>query len=304
MAVRHLASGLKFPEGPIAMPDGSVILVEIQSGNLTRVTAQGKVEVVAHVGGGPNGAALGPDNHVYITNNGGFEWVEHNGEVFTTGQPSAGYKGGSIQRVNLANGKVETLYTECDGVGLVGPNDLVFDAHGGFYFTDLGKVFGRQLALGTLYYAKADGSAITPLAFPLLTPNGTGLSPDGKTVYVAHTFSGFLLKWDITAPGVVTSASGGGDIVGKSAGAHRFDSLAVEADGRISVATLGNPKGGISTFTPDGALDFIEYDDSHVTNICFGGKDMKTAFITLSGHGNLIAVDWPRPGLKLAYQEV
>jgi gluconolactonase len=71
---KEIASGLKFPEGPIAMPDGSVILVEIQAETLTRVTADGKKHVVAKMPGGPNGAAMGPGSKIYVTNNGGFTW--------------------------------------------------------------------------------------------------------------------------------------------------------------------------------------------------------------------------------------
>ena len=84
-----VATGLKFPEGPIAMPDGSVLLVEIARGTLSRVEPGGKVEVVAETGGGPNGAAIGPDGHCYICNNGGFDWVERRGRIYP-GDQAAG----------------------------------------------------------------------------------------------------------------------------------------------------------------------------------------------------------------------
>jgi len=70
----EIASGLRFPEGPIAMDDGSIILVEIERGTLSRVSPDGEISVIADLGGGPNGAAIGPDGAVYVCNNGGFAW--------------------------------------------------------------------------------------------------------------------------------------------------------------------------------------------------------------------------------------
>ena len=87
MRIRELATGLQFPEGPIAMDDGSVLLVEIARGTLTRVRADGLVQVVADLGGGPNGAAIGPDGAVYVCNNGGFQWhTEADGCLRPVGQ--------------------------------------------------------------------------------------------------------------------------------------------------------------------------------------------------------------------------
>ena len=79
-----IAQGLQFPEGPIAMNDGSVILVEIARGTLTRAW-NGRTEVIAHLGGGPNGAAIGPDGAVYVCNNGGFEWRQWKGMLVPSG---------------------------------------------------------------------------------------------------------------------------------------------------------------------------------------------------------------------------
>ena len=198
----ELARGLRFPEGPVALDDGSVVLVEIERGTLTRVAADGRVSVIAHCGGGPNGAALGPGGRVYVCNNGGFEWEEVDGFLRPTVQADT-YTGGSIQTVDLASGAVSTLYSTCDGRGLCGPNDIVFDGHGGFYFTDLGKTRARDADRGALYHARADGSAIAEVAFPLDRPNGVGLSPDGRRLYVADTSSGRVLYWDVEAPGVL-----------------------------------------------------------------------------------------------------
>ncbi|MDP1837146.1 MAG: SMP-30/gluconolactonase/LRE family protein, partial [Reyranella sp.] len=136
---KEITSGLQFPEGPIAMPDGSVILVEIARETLTRVMPDGKQHVMAKMPGGPNGAAVGPGGKIYVCNNGGFNWIKRpDGRLFPGTQP-ASYKGGSIQVVDPESGKVETLYDSCDGRMLNGPTDLVFDNSGGFWFTDLGK---------------------------------------------------------------------------------------------------------------------------------------------------------------------
>lgn len=296
-----IADGLQFPEGPIAMPDGSIVLVEIKAGNLTRVTADGKKEVIAHLGGGPNGAAIGPDGACYVCNDGGFEWHDHGGLTIPGGKP-ADYSGGRIERVDLKTGAVKVLYTECDGNPLIGPNDIVFDKEGGFWFTDHGKADGRIQYRGGLYYAKIDGSMIKEIAFPILSANGVGLSPDEKTVYVADTYSARLLAFDIVAPGVIgpdVGLGGAGRFVGAAPGHTFFDSLAVDSKGNICVATILN--GGITVFAPDGANHHVPIDDILVTNICFGGKDLKTAYITASSTGRLLSMEWPIAGLPLNF---
>lgn len=299
---RVMASGLDFPEGPIALPDGSVLVVEIAGGRLMRVQPQGQVDTVAVLGGGPNGAALGPDGHVYVCNNGGFSWRTDAGFKRPTG-PAADYVGGAIQRVNLATGEVETLYTHCDGVALHGPNDIVFDRQGGFWFSDFGKTFEDRILRGAIYYARADGSAIVRAAHPVLTPNGVGLSPDGKTLYVSETETARLWSYPIAGPGQLGHepwpSPNGGRLVHGLPGYQRFDSLAVEANGNVCVATL--VRGGISVFSPTGELlEFHQAPEGYCTNICYGGPDLQTAFITLSGYGQLFAADWPRAGLALA----
>ena len=148
--LRIVTEGLRFPEGPIAMPDGSVLVVEIEAGRLTRVQADGVRRTVATLGGGPNGAAIGPDGHCYVCNNGGFDWVEDAHGLRPTGQ-AGNYSGGRIERVDLASGQVQVLYTHGPNGPLRGPNDIVFDRSGGFWFTDFGKTRPRDLDRGGVY---------------------------------------------------------------------------------------------------------------------------------------------------------
>lgn len=296
-----MTTGLAFPEGPVALPDGSVLVVEIRGGWLLRVRVDGTKERVAQLGGGPNGAALGPDGHCYVCNNGGFSWHTDDGFTRPTG-PAADYDGGAIQRVNLATGMVENLYTQCDGIALHGPNDLVFDGDGGFWFTDFGKTFEDRMLRGAIFYARTDRHEIRRVVHPVLTPNGIGLSPDGQTLYMSETETSRLWSFPITGQGRLGLAAwpspNGGRLVHGLPGYQRFDSMALEESGNICVATLVN--GGISVFSPEGELlEFHAAPEGYCTNICFGGPDRRTAFITLSGYGQLFAAEWPRPGLAL-----
>ena len=303
MNLHQVADGLRFPEGPVAMPDGSVVLVEIERRTLTRVQPDGTKTVIVQLGGGPNGAAIGPDGKCYICNNGGFKWTEDETGLRPVLQADD-YSGGRIERVDLDTGAVETLYTESDQAPLRGPNDLVFDRHGGFYFTDLGKGRRRDLDRGGVCYARADGSLIREVCFPMITANGCGLSPDGTVLYVAETEPARLWAFDLDGPGQIRRqpwpSPHGGRLVTGSANFQRFDSLAVDCDGNICVATLVH--GGISIIAPDGSsVRHVPMPERWVTNICFGGPDLRTAFITLSSTGRLVSCAWERAGTPLAY---
>jgi len=301
--MRTIVTGLRFPEGPIAMPDGTIVLVEIERGTLSRVTPDGRTEVIAKLGGGPNGAAIGPDGAVYVCNNGGLRWHEDQHGLRPVGQPDD-YTGGRIERVDLATGAVRVLYTGTEKGPLKGPNDLVFDRAGGMWFTDLGKTRERDMDRGGVYYATADGSRIREVIYPMLTPNGIGLSPDESRLYVAETHTGRLWAFDLEAPGVVRRrkfpSPNGGELVAGLPGYQLFDSLAVDAEGNICVATLFN--GGITVISPDGTkVEHVPMPDLYTTNLCFGGPGLRTAFVTLSVSGRLVALDWPRAGLALNF---
>jgi len=301
------ATGLLFPEGPVTLPDGSIAVCEIARGTISRVDDQGRLSVLAHTGGGPNGMAIGPDGALYVCNNGGFIWP-------AAPQPGVGlrplhgtpdsYTGGSIQRVDLQTGAVRTLYTHCDGVRLCGPNDLVFDRGGGFYFTDFGKTRARDRDIGGVYYAHPDGAFITEVIERIANPNGIGLSPDQKTLYVAETETARLWSFAIEAPGVLahqtSPAPHGGKLVCGPGGYQRFDSLAVEATGNICVATL--VAGQITVISPTGTVvRQVPMPDPHTTNICFAGPELRTAWITQSSTGTLIRMTWPEAGLALNF---
>lgn len=293
--VEVVAEGLAFPEGPVALSDGSVLVVELRAGSIARVGAGGRVDRVAEVGGGPNGAAIGPDGALYVCNNGGF------GDRRIKG---------CIQHVDLTSGAHRTLYATCDGAPIGSPNDLVFDTTGHFYFTD------HSLS-GAIYYAAADGSSIRRLVDGVIYPNGIGLSPDGATLYWAETPTRQVQRRRIDRPGVLVESAGYNvRSLFRPGGADRFallcglpdccelDSLAVDSAGAVVVGTLVDS--GVSEITPDGSWTRHTLppglDDPLVTNVCFGGPDLTELFITCSKTGRLLRATWHRPGLALAYR--
>ncbi len=295
-----VAEGLGFPEGPVWMEDGSIILVEISNGCITRVWGDDKKEVITKTGGGPNGAAIGPDGALWICNNGGFKYHRRDGLLIPGNCPDD-YSGGRIERIDLTTGKVERVLDTVEGFPLKGPNDLVFDKDGNLYFTDHGKTYSRHRDFGGLFFLANGTSEAVELDHHHTSPNGVGLSPDEKTVYMADTMTARLWAFDLSAPGEITSAGpfGKGRVVATMPNLQYFDSLAVAESGNICVATILN--GGITTITPDGAHSHIAFPDPFVTNICFGGDGLNEAWVTLSGTGKLAKCAWPEPGLRLNY---
>ncbi len=295
--ITEITDGLEFPEGPVWMPDGSLFVAELRGGRVTRVAPDGAKTTVAEPGGSPNGLAIGPDGALYVANSGGWGWQDLGGFFIPDAEQPDDYSGGRIERIDLASGDVKVLYTECDGNELVGPNDLVFDAHGGFYFTDHGKHRGRVRTIGAIFYAQADGSGIREVAFPSDAPNGVGLSPDGTRLYAAETYTGRVYAWTLSGPGEV---AGPGQVICGLPGMQYFDSLAVDGDGNVVVATLIT--GALSVVSPDGELvDQVVVGDPMVTNVCFGGPGLTTAYVTMSATGRLGSLPWPRAGLRLAH---
>jgi gluconolactonase len=330
-----VADGLNYPEGPVWDPKtGTVFVVEIGAGKLTRIYPDGSKpkETVADLGGGPNGAAYGPDGALYICNDGGFfiaqiPRVLQDGRKdqisVAVGQPP-GYKTGSIQRV-ASDGAVSTLFTQFQAKDPLGnlqtlplrsPDDLVFDTAGGFWFTDWGKDRWRDRDITGVYYAQPDGSSIKEMIFPLKSPNGIGLSPDDKRLYVAESFTRKILYWELDSPGVITpnpkTLDGSYLLTAHLPFQACLDSMALDDDGNVYAAcflprgadTLS--RGGIAVVSPRGeVLEWIEIDtgdpDPLPSNLCFGGLDRRTAYVTLDGTGKLMACQMRVPGKKLAW---
>ncbi len=339
--IEVISSTLEYPEGPIYCSDGSIILVEIKGQKLSKVAPNGDVSTLAILDGGPNGAAVGPDSCIYVCNDGGFDWMEIPGvnkdKVILVGgnQPEGDkYTGGSLQKVDVSTGEVTTLFTECAIRGyksplgedlpdwnppfkLTGPDDLVFDSEGGLWFTDFGKTRERDRDITAIYYVSPDQKTITQKAYPLNSPNGIALSPDGTRLYFALTYERKVMYYELSGAGEIKknpyAMDGAYLLTADLPGQSILDSLAVDVEGNVYLATMlpeGNTpvvNGGISIISPEGKVEYVEIelpDGSKAplpSNICFGGDDMKTAYITCGGAGYLIKMPSSIAGLKLEH---
>jgi gluconolactonase len=121
---------------------------------------------------------------------------------------------------------------------------------------------------------------------------------------VAETQVGWIWYWDLDGPGKIARNADGefhsGKLLDGAPGYALFDSMKVDREGWDCQATLID--GGVTQISPDGRMaETLSLSDPLITNLCFGAPDHRTAFITCSGTGHLIAVDWPRSGGRLAF---
>jgi gluconolactonase len=305
-----ILDGFQFPEGPVVLPNGDLLVCEIKGQCITKVF-QGSdgtwaKELWASVPGGPNGAALCADGSVIVCNNGGsFTWLNRGGLCVPGPLPET-WTGGRIERVNPVSREVTVLYqtsVAADGseVALRGPNDLVLDGHGGFWFTDHGVRTERSADRTGIHYALLDGSSCREVIFPVNEPNGIGMTEDGTRLWWAETHTGRIFSRAVTAPGQLGAAGPYNGLAAGLSGMQLLDSLAVDADGNACVATLIDA--GITVCSESGETVKVPipeaFRDPMVTNICFGGLERRTAYITLSGTGQLISMPWPVSGATL-----
>ena len=254
-----VATGLAFPEGPV-WRDGALDVVEIEAGRISRWSPGGGVTTVATTGGGPNGAALGPDGALYVTQNGGMR---------REGRVTAG-----ILRVR-PEGTVETVTSSVAGLTLDGPNDLAFGPDGRLWFTDPrgaadprhndqpGRIFAIDAATG-------EGELVIEL--PPVFPNGIGLLVDGTLVWTES----FTLR-------VMRLVDGRPEQLAQLPDHHYPDGFCVGADGRLYVATTYAHC--VTVLDGDRIVGRLMCGDgSMATNCCFGGTDL---YVTESRHGTL-----------------
>jgi len=265
-----IARGLGFPEGPVWL-DGALYMVEIMDGTIARYDADAGVTRIATTGGGPNGATLGRDGALYVTQNGGMR---------REGRTTPG-----IQRVTL-DGRVEMITTEVGGLTLEGPNDLAFGRDGRLYFTDPRgasdpRKNGKPGRLFAWDLEAKKGELV--LELDPVFPNGIGFTSDGT------------LLWTETFPRRVMALVGGKPApIAELPERHFPDGFCVDTEGRLYVAST---YGHCVNVIEDGAVvDRLVCGDGMPTNCCFGGADL---YVTESRHGTLWRFALGREGLAL-----
>lgn len=248
--IKEVASGLNFTEGPVSAPDGSLYFSDVPRQKIHHLQADGEVNVVLERSKMCNGLAVTKDGKIVACQGGA----------------------GAIVSVDPATGEVKILADGYQGKRFNQPNDLVLDSAGGVYFTD--PVYGLpslpQKTMG-LYYVATDG-AVTRLAKDLELPNGIGLSPDGKTLYVVTMGTSEVMKFHVDGPGKLSAGmvfcelESGGD--------------GMTVDGKGNVYVTQPDQSAIDVFDPQGdRLGRIEFP-AKPANCAFAGPDRKTLYVT------------------------
>ncbi|MFT3907707.1 MAG: SMP-30/gluconolactonase/LRE family protein [Steroidobacteraceae bacterium] len=310
-AVRTLTTGVRGPEGPSELPDGSVAMVEFTAGDIIRVDQKGAKDVLAQPGIGVAGTVMGKDGALYVAKLNLSNFMRRpEGESAPGGSPppagaapppagggapasSRDSSPSAIVRIDLATKQSRVLYSTYEGKELGGPNDLVSDQWGDLWFSDP--------TTSSVFNARIDGTKLQRVISDAKGVNGITLSPDRKTLYVMNGPN--LVSYAISARGTLRSVDGKPQATVVAAwptGTHEPDGLKTEANGNIVAACWED---GILVFSPQGKLlSRTLVQDLSVINVAFGGKDLKTLY--LAGHpanvmvGSLAAIAWPRAGLR------
>lgn len=243
----------KFTEGPAYSPKGFLLFSDIPNSRIVRVDADGSHSNFLKPSGGANGLVFDGAGHLYACQ----------------GQARR------VVKIAIQDGKIETLCDSYDGKPLNSPNDLALDGHGGLYFTD--PRYGADMKIDqpcmAVYYVDAKGKT-SRVIDNLQRPNGILVSNDRKTLYVAEPNKRELWKYEITAPGQLSSGKiiftgdekqdGGGP-----------DGMCLDQHG--NVYTTYND---VVVLTPEGKLIGRIPVPEHPANCTLGGADGKTLFVT------------------------
>jgi gluconolactonase len=263
----EVAFQVTFLEGPTCDADGTVYFSDIGGDRILKLSPDGKLSTFRERSGGANGNVIDAQGRL-VTCEG---------------------KARRVTRTDLKTGSIEVLVEQYQGINLEGPNDVTFDGRGRIYFTDPGPP-----GQGRVYRIDPDGKVSRILAGPdIEKPNGVIISPDDRTFYLVESNWGeggarMIRAYDLQEDGTVRNMR----VFANFHAGRSMDGLSVDSEGNVygagglnrvpkgATVTLDTPA-GVHVFAPDGRkLRFIPIPEDSVTNCCFGGRDLKTLYVT------------------------
>jgi len=278
-----LVEGLALGEGPTWCDDGTLVVTAVAEGALYRIwPEERRKEKIADTAGGANSSALASDGGFLVTQNGGIDFNALPGDLFkTAGYPPVRPVSPGLQRV-LPSGEVVRIVSDMQA-----PNDLTIAPDGTVYFTDPRPFFKTAGPASRIMAMAPDGSVRTILD-GLDFCNGIARERDGNLI--ATEVNGLIrVSPDGKMEWIIKSVSE----------KHATDGLALDADGRIYMAAGGDH--GVRVMEEGREVDFLPIEGPGMsTNLCFGGADGRTLFLTDGLPGRVwMWRDMPTPGLPL-----
>ena len=261
-----------FLEGPSFDRQGNLWFVDIPFGRIFRIDPKGNWDLVTQYDGWPNGLKFHRDGSAYICD----------------------YKKGLL-RLDTVTGKIESILETAYSEGFKGLNDLHFASNGDLYFTDQGQT-GIADPTGRVFRLRADGG-LDRLVSNIPSPNGITLSTTEKHCYVAVTRSQQVWRLPLMADGSISKT---GVAIQLSGGAAGPDGIEMDGDNGLLVCHLGV---GIWRFDANMLPTHLIYSENphhhHLANLCFGGPDLKTVYITESLSGDILVAQLPVAGKRM-----
>ncbi len=251
--VEKLADGFKFTEGPAADADGNVFFTDQPNDRILKWSVDGKLSTYKQPCGRSNGLCFDGQGNLWAC-------ADEKNELW---------------RID-PKGKVTVVVDDYKGKLLNGPNDIWIRPDGGIYFTDpfykrpYWKRGPSEQDGQCVYYLTPDRKKLTRVADDLVQPNGLIGTPDDKTLYVADIRAKKTYAYDIQDDGTLS-------------GKRLFcemgsDGMTIDSEGNVYLTGKG-----VTVFDPSGKkIEHIPVDARWSANVCFGGKDRHTLFITAS----------------------
>ncbi|QDV46514.1 Gluconolactonase precursor [Stieleria neptunia] len=268
--VELIRDGFAFTEGPAWEPKSkSLLFTDIPNSAIHRLSADGSISLFTGDSKHTNGILIPSDGRILA--------CQMDGQVVRYDEHAS----------------ATVLASQYDGKRFNAPNDLTVDGQGGIYFTD--PLFRAPTPLPqtvqAVYYIAADGT-VSRVTEGLAAPNGIGMSPDRKRLYVCPSQQAEMLVYEVTGPGKLSPPKTFCTVEqpeGQSG--TGADGIALDVQGNVYITTHI----GVQIFSPAGKQIGVVSFPQQPANVCFGGDDWKTMFVT--ARSGLYRVTMPIPGL-------